>query len=98
MKKVAFIGYGAMAKTVHALLPESIELAWVIVTEAGVAAMQQELGPAVQVISHVADMVGTPDRVWEVAGQAGLGARAGGVGGGGGGGGGGWGGGGGGGG
>jgi len=61
---------------VHALLPESIELAWVIVTEAGVAATQQELGPAVQVISHVDDMVGAPDLVLEMAGQAGLKAHA----------------------
>ena len=76
MKKVAFIGYGAMAKTVHALLPESIELAWVIVTEAGVADTQQEVGPAVQVISRVEEMVGTPDLVLEMAGQPGLKAHA----------------------
>ncbi|MBP6621366.1 MAG: aspartate dehydrogenase, partial [Alcaligenes sp.] len=65
-----------MAKTVHALLPESIQLAWVIVTEDGVAATQQELGPAVQVVSRVDAILGTPDLVLEMAGQPGLKAHA----------------------
>ncbi|TGV09760.1 aspartate dehydrogenase [Alcaligenaceae bacterium 429] len=76
MKKVAFIGYGAMAKTVHALLPESIQLAWVVVTEAGIAATQQELGTDVQVVSSIDAMTGTPDLVLEMAGQPGLKAHA----------------------
>ena len=76
MKKVAFIGYGAMAKTVHELLPESISLGWVVVTEAGVAATQKELGSDVQVVSSIEAITGTPDLVLEMAGQPGLKAHA----------------------
>lgn len=76
MKKVAFIGYGAMAKAVRALLPESITLDWVVVTDAGVAAAQQELGPSVHVVSSIEAITGTPDLVVEMAGQSGLKAHA----------------------
>lgn len=76
MKKVAFIGYGAMAKMVHGLLPDSVRVAWVVVTEQGMAAAQHAVGPAVQVVSSVDAIEGTPDLVVEMAGQSGLKAHA----------------------
>lgn len=72
MKKVVFIGYGAMAKKVVQLLPAGIELSGVIVPPATIAVTQQQLGANVPVVSHVSDLRGSPDLVVEMAGQAGL--------------------------
>ena len=72
MKKIAFIGYGAMARTVREHLPDSLQLAWVVTMEGSQEALQHELGPDVQVVTHSRDIQGAPDLVLEMAGQEGL--------------------------
>ncbi len=72
MKKVVFIGYGAMAKTVRKLLPAGVELCAVVVPARSVDSVQQQLGHAVQVVTQVAEIALSPDLVVEMAGQAGL--------------------------
>lgn len=72
MKKIAFIGYGAMAKTVREYLPDTVQLAWVVTTEDSQQQLQKELGPEIQVVSQTQEMVGRPDLVLEMAGQQGL--------------------------
>lgn len=72
VKKIMMIGYGAMAKTVASFLPESIQIAWIIVPEYLVAKTQEELGGEVQVVASVDEVIGTPDLVIEMAGPIGL--------------------------
>lgn len=72
MKKIAFIGYGAMAKIVHEYLPGNIQLAWVVATEQSREAIQKKLGATVQVVSRIQDLDGKPDLIVEMAGQVGL--------------------------
>ncbi|MCQ9617558.1 aspartate dehydrogenase [Paenalcaligenes niemegkensis] len=72
MKKIAFIGYGAMARTVQNYLPDTVQLGWVVVMEHSREALQQELGTGVQVVSHIQDIAGSPELVLEMAGQEGL--------------------------
>ena len=72
MKKVVFIGYGAMAKTVSKLLPEGIALSAVIVPAHNVETVQQQVPQGAQVVSQVAELSLQPDLVVEMAGQAGL--------------------------
>lgn len=72
VKKVAFIGYGAMAKTVKELLPNTVQLHWVVTTQNSQKQVQDQLGAQVQVVSSVQDIVGSPDLVLEMAGQQGL--------------------------
>ncbi len=72
MKKVMFIGYGAMAKAVVPLLPDDVQLAWLLVTPENVEEVQAEVGSDIQVVADVQDVQGKPDLVIEMAGQAGL--------------------------
>ncbi len=76
MKKIMFIGYGAMAKTVEKLLPTGTQLSWLLVTPQSVATIQAEVGESIQVISSVEDVIGEPDLVVEMSGQNGLKAHA----------------------
>lgn len=69
---IAFIGYGAMAKTVHKYLPSTVCLSWVVTKEDSCEALQEELGARVQVVSRVQDIIGSPKLVLEMAGQHGL--------------------------
>lgn len=73
MKRIVFIGFGAMAHEALRRLPTGISLAGVIVPPARVAAVQEELGAAVQVASTVDHVQQAPDLVLECAGHAGLG-------------------------
>src|SRR5690554_3832065 len=71
-KRLMIIGYGAMAREVHRLLPAGLELAWAVVPEAQVATTRELLGSGVEVLSRVDDCGERPDLVVECAGQPGL--------------------------
>lgn len=66
------IGYGAMAQTVLPTLPEDVKLGWLVVMPQDIEATKALVGSDVEVVSSVADITGRPDRVIEMAGQAGL--------------------------
>ena len=72
MKKIMVIGYGAMAQTVLPTLPEDVKLGWLVVMPQDIEATKALVGSDVEVVSSVADITGRPDRVIEMAGQAGL--------------------------
>lgn len=72
MKKIMIIGYGAMAQTVLPKLPLDVRLGWVVVMPQDIENTKKLVGPDVQVVSQVTDITGKPDRVIEMAGQAGL--------------------------
>lgn len=72
MKKIMVIGYGAMAQTVLPTLPVNVQVGWVVVMPQDVEATKELVGPGVQVVSSVKEIVGRPDRVIEMAGQMGL--------------------------
>lgn len=72
MKKIMVIGYGAMAQYVLANLPSDLSLGYLLVKPEKVVHTQKVVGDAVQVISSVAELQGTPDIVVEMAGQSGL--------------------------
>lgn len=73
MKSILLIGFGAMAREAVARLPEGIVLGAVIVPAEHVAAVRDQVGDQVPVVSHVADVLNGPDLVLECAGHAGLG-------------------------
>lgn len=79
MKTVVFIGYGAMAQTVHRLLPQGVRLGGVVVPSAAVAEIKNKLDASVEVVSAIAELQLEPDLVVEMAGQAGLKEHAGAV-------------------
>lgn len=66
------IGYGAMAQTVLPTLPEDVKLGWAVVMPEDIESTQKAVGPGVQVVSKVTEIIGRPDRVIEMAGQMGL--------------------------
>lgn len=72
MKKIMMIGYGAMAQTVVPTLPKDIKVGWIVVMPEDVEVIRKLVGTDVQVVSRVKDIIGKPDRVIEMAGQAGL--------------------------
>lgn len=72
MKKIMMIGYGAMAKTVASFLPDSIQIAWIVVPDDSIENIEKEVGHEVQVVSSVDEVIGTPDLVVEMAGPVGL--------------------------
>lgn len=72
MKKIMVIGYGAMAQTVLPTLPKDVKVGWVVVMAQDIEATQKLVGADVEVVSRVGDITGKPDRVIEMAGQAGL--------------------------
>jgi|SRR5690625_2063792 len=73
-KQLVFIGYGAMAKSVHQRLPTTLELAAVVVTERSWAQTRAQLPDRVQVVISVDQLAldTAPDLVLEMAGQEGL--------------------------
>ena len=72
MKKVMFIGYGSMARKVHAMLPKNVVLSTIIASPRSIDSIKAELGDTVQVLSSVSDLVDIPDLAVEMAGQIGL--------------------------
>ena len=72
MKKVMFIGYGSMARKVHAMLPKNVVLSTIIASPRSIDSIKAELGDTVQVLSSVSDLVDVPDLAVEMAGQIGL--------------------------
>lgn len=71
-KRLLMIGYGAMGSEVHRLLPEGMELAWLVVPEDNAAAARDQLAGRVEVLTAIDQCTGTPDLVVECAGQPGL--------------------------
>ncbi|WP_417328736.1 aspartate dehydrogenase [Halomonas cupida] len=71
-KRLLMIGYGAMGAEVHRLLPEGMELSWVVVPEAFAAQIRDRLNGQVTVLSSIEQCNETPDLVVECAGQPGL--------------------------
>ncbi|RXE46698.1 aspartate dehydrogenase [Chromohalobacter israelensis] len=71
-KTVMMIGYGAMGRAVHELLPSGMTLRWVVVPESSVAETVARLGQDVEVMTSVDTCRERPDLVVECAGQAGL--------------------------
>ena len=76
MKKVMFIGYGSMARKVHAMLPKNVVLSTIIASPRSIDSIKAELGDTVQVLSSVSELVDMPDLAVEMAGQSGLEAHA----------------------
>lgn len=71
-QRLMMIGYGAMGREVHRLLPEGLELAWVVVPEAHAATTADQLAGRAEVLTTVDACADAPDLVVECAGQAGL--------------------------
>ncbi|MHA7880086.1 MAG: aspartate dehydrogenase [Saccharospirillum sp.] len=71
-KRLMMIGYGAMGQEVHRLLPQGLQLGWVVVPEAARSSLADELGDDTQVVSRVSECIGQPDLVVECAGHPGL--------------------------
>nr|WP_067288200.1 aspartate dehydrogenase [Marinobacterium profundum] len=73
MKQLMMIGFGSMAREVVALLPEDLNLQWLLVPADSVAAARGQVSADVRVISTIdavnAACDGTPDLVVECAGQ-----------------------------
>ncbi|MEW5248393.1 aspartate dehydrogenase [Microbulbifer discodermiae] len=71
-KKLMMIGYGAMGREVHRLLPEGFRLHWVVVPVASAAATREQLGGHTKVLVNLDNFDERPDLVVECAGQAAL--------------------------
>lgn len=77
MKRLMMIGFGAMAAEVIRLLPEELELGWVLITERSRARVSEEIlnlrndsmNGNTKVITSVDQCDATPDLVVECAGQ-----------------------------
>lgn len=69
MKKLMMIGFGAMAQEVLRLLPDDLELSWLLINDAKVAETRALVDSRIQVISNVDQCDGLPDLVVECAGQ-----------------------------
>lgn len=76
MKKIVFIGFGAMAQSVLKLLPDTVQLMAVIASENSYTHVCQMVPAGTQVVRDANDISGQPDLVLEMAGQAGLHAHA----------------------
>lgn len=72
MKKILIIGYGAMAKLIVPLLPETVQVSGIIATERSIEKVKKIVGKNIQVVTSVADIYETPDLVIEMAGPDGL--------------------------
>lgn len=71
-QRLMMIGYGAMGSEVHRLLPEGMELAWVVVPEAFAAGVRDRLAGQAEVLTAIDQCAARPDLVVECAGQPGL--------------------------
>lgn len=76
MPSVVFIGYGAMARKVHRMLPENVSLVGVIASPASKEKLRAELPSSIEVATEVSALSYLPDLVVEMAGQQGLKAHA----------------------
>ena len=70
MKHIMMLGFGAMAQVVWQILPEGLELSWVVVPEHSITKVRKQLPEQVQVMASIAACKQEPDLVIEVAGQA----------------------------
>ncbi|GGX45216.1 putative L-aspartate dehydrogenase [Saccharospirillum salsuginis] len=66
------IGYGAMGREVHRLLPDGVTLDWLVLPEAAQSDTQAELGNTTRVLTAIDQCSGQPDLVVECAGHPGL--------------------------
>lgn len=71
-KRLMMIGYGAMGREVHRLLPAGMSLDWVVVPNGTCAQLADNLAGKTQVLSQVSECNGQPDLVVECAGHPGL--------------------------
>jgi len=76
MRKIVFVGYGAMAQSVYELLPDTVQLQAVVVLPESIEQTRTLVPEGTQVVSHIREIKGHPDLVLEMAGQAGLRAHA----------------------
>lgn len=72
MKKVVFIGYGAMAQAVIEKLPASIQLHAVVVLPSAIADTEKQVPAGTRVYKDISEIEEKPDLVVEMAGPAGL--------------------------
>ncbi len=72
MKSVMFIGYGSMARKVHAMLPKSVVLTTIVASAKSADKIRAELGDEVEVITSVNKLSAIPDLAVEMSGQDGL--------------------------
>lgn len=72
MKRVMFVGYGAMARKVHEMLPNNIVLSTIIASPRSANKIKAEVGESIEVITSVSELSETPDLAIEMAGQQGL--------------------------
>lgn len=72
MKSVMFIGYGSMARKVHAMLPKSVALTTIVASAKSADKIRAELGDEVEVITSVNELSAIPDLAVEMSGQDGL--------------------------
>lgn len=76
MKKLVFIGYGAMAQSVQEHLGEGLQIAAVVVPESAVTDAKARVPAGTEVYTDVNDITLSPDLVLEMAGAPGLRAHA----------------------
>lgn len=69
MKKIMLIGYGAMAQAVIERLPPQVAIGWIVARESHHAAIHEQFGGAVTVLTTPMDCAETPDLVLECASQ-----------------------------
>lgn len=67
-----FIGYGSMARKVHAMLPDNIVVTTIIASTRSADSIQAELGESIKVITSLSQLSEVPDLAIEMAGQNGL--------------------------
>ncbi|WP_028671208.1 aspartate dehydrogenase [Saccharospirillum impatiens] len=73
-QRIMMIGYGAMGREVHRLLPEGLSLGWLVLPEADIQRARAEL-PDTIIISRIEQCDDTPSLVVECAGHPGLAAH-----------------------
>lgn len=67
-----FIGYGSMAKKVHSMLPDNIELSTILVRPESVTKIKKQVGMGIDVVSDVSAISSKLDLAVEMSGQKGL--------------------------
>lgn len=71
-RRLMMIGYGAMGKEVHRLLPEGLSLDWLVVPDGRSESGAASGGKCPMICNRISDCSGRPDLVVECAGQDGV--------------------------
>lgn len=74
-QRIMMIGYGAMGREVHRLLPEGLSLGWLVLPEADIDKVTAELPAGTNILSRIDQCDAEPSLVVECAGHPGLAAH-----------------------